>query len=372
MTFKDKTTALIPAYNAQATITRAINSIANQVSEIIVVDDGSKDDTVKAVTLLKLPHLRIIETTINKGIGSARQWLLDECKTSYGIWLDADDEALPGRVECMGQYFTDGVGWVFGAAELVDGSSEKKIRDLLLPQFLFSDDGLAQQLARNYIPSLGWGMVDIRRAKKIAYNPILKQAEDYDHMLRALLAGGKIALSPEINYRHYAYECSVSRDIDKQNDYVAMSLHSIGVAALRNYLAKTAITPIEKFIIECFFLVRMADWQALTLMLDRHSELCQDENWQFFSGVCAYCLADFKTAKSYFENLLAHTVTAEVLNNVAMCSYSLGLPYRQFLEEAVDRMPHYLDANYNLKNVPSKLTLYPFRKKPLRDRYGVS
>lgn len=85
-------TVVIPAYNAEATISRAIDSVLNQtvsVFEIVVVDDGSTDDTA-AVVRGYGPKVRLIQQT-NSRTAAARNRGLDAANGDWIAFLDADD-----------------------------------------------------------------------------------------------------------------------------------------------------------------------------------------------------------------------------------------------------------------------------------------
>ena len=94
-------TALIPAFNAAATIRRAVDLVLAQTYrnlELIVVDDGSRDATSEVVAanygdqvrLLRLPRNQGESAATNEGIAAARGDLV--------AFLDADDEWLPGKL----------------------------------------------------------------------------------------------------------------------------------------------------------------------------------------------------------------------------------------------------------------------------------
>ncbi len=67
-------TVLIPAYNAAATIERAINSVLAQTFtdyEIIVVDDGSRDTTSEVVQSYGAAVIRLLRLPSNQGASNA-------------------------------------------------------------------------------------------------------------------------------------------------------------------------------------------------------------------------------------------------------------------------------------------------------------
>lgn len=96
-------TVVITTFNDESTITDAIESVRAQSYEnieILVVDDGSTDDTlVRANKVIEtLPRARIISVS-NQGLGSARSIGAVEATGEYLAFLDADDEYHPRKVE---------------------------------------------------------------------------------------------------------------------------------------------------------------------------------------------------------------------------------------------------------------------------------
>ncbi len=97
---------VIPAYNAEQTLARAVHSVLDQEKderyqlEIIVVDDGSTDATSRVAESLakRSPvHIRIIHQR-NAGPAAARNAGLRAAKGDYVAFLDADDLWLPGKL----------------------------------------------------------------------------------------------------------------------------------------------------------------------------------------------------------------------------------------------------------------------------------
>jgi len=70
---------IIPSYNRAQFITRAVNSVLRQTYakiEVIVVDDGSQDDTQDRVRAIQQSddRLRLLSHEINRGSQAARNW----------------------------------------------------------------------------------------------------------------------------------------------------------------------------------------------------------------------------------------------------------------------------------------------------------
>src|SRR5215469_752327 len=92
---------LIPAYNAEATIGRTIQSAIDQTwkaKEIIVVDDGSTDSTGKIAREFNFNNLRVV-TTENRGLSSAVNLALQLSTGDYIQELDSDDILVSDKIE---------------------------------------------------------------------------------------------------------------------------------------------------------------------------------------------------------------------------------------------------------------------------------
>ena len=86
---------VIPIYNREKTIIRAINSVLSQTYtnvEVIVVDDCSEDNSVRVVKQLESFKIRIIELSENHGAAYARNVGIKASNGYYIAFLDSDDE----------------------------------------------------------------------------------------------------------------------------------------------------------------------------------------------------------------------------------------------------------------------------------------
>lgn len=95
---------IVPLYNKEKTILRTLQRIQNQTYcdyEIIIVDDGSTDNSVEKVTSNTCDkRLRIIRQK-NEGVSSARNRGAQEARGEWMVFLDADDYWLPSFLEEM-------------------------------------------------------------------------------------------------------------------------------------------------------------------------------------------------------------------------------------------------------------------------------
>ena len=87
---------VIPVYNGEKTVLRCLNSIARNFSdyeddvEVIVVDDGSEDNTVEEIQKSKLSNLKLI-TKENGGVSLARNVGIENATGKYIWFIDSDD-----------------------------------------------------------------------------------------------------------------------------------------------------------------------------------------------------------------------------------------------------------------------------------------
>jgi glycosyltransferase involved in cell wall biosynthesis len=103
---------VIPAYNESATILAAVQAVLRQecVLEIIVVDDGSTDDTLAIASNIARaePRVRLFQHNRNQGKGAAVRTGLKSATGEYVIIQDADLEYDPADYSTILKPFLDG------------------------------------------------------------------------------------------------------------------------------------------------------------------------------------------------------------------------------------------------------------------------
>lgn len=92
---------IIPTFNRVNYIGRAIESVIGQTFpnfEIIIIDDGSTDDTCKYINSLNNNKIKYYYQS-NKGVAAARNKGLEVANGDFIAFLDSDDEWLPQKIE---------------------------------------------------------------------------------------------------------------------------------------------------------------------------------------------------------------------------------------------------------------------------------
>ena len=93
---------VLPTHNRAHLLPRAINSVLSQTHdnlELIVVDDGSTDDTYQVAARYEDPRVSLIRLTGNHGAPYARNVGITMSKGSFIAFLDSDDEWRPVKLE---------------------------------------------------------------------------------------------------------------------------------------------------------------------------------------------------------------------------------------------------------------------------------
>ena len=142
----NKLSVIVPVYNGEKTIKRAIESLLRQTTpvDIIVINDGSKDDTEKIVLDLKKDNDNIYYFyKENSGISDARNLGIDKVETEFFGFLDSDDTVKEDMAEKMLEAIKDNdicmsnFTWVYedGKRKLAKDIDYKDRREIIEKMF---------------------------------------------------------------------------------------------------------------------------------------------------------------------------------------------------------------------------------------------
>lgn len=126
-----KVSVIIPTFNRAHILARAIASVLEQTDanlELIVVDDGSSDDTAALIKTFVDPRLRYVQQPRNLGVSAARNRGIAEARGEWLAFLDSDDLWLPQKLERQFAALS-GVDCVASYCGLlrIDGQNETRI-----------------------------------------------------------------------------------------------------------------------------------------------------------------------------------------------------------------------------------------------------
>lgn len=211
---------IIAAKDAGATIARAVASALaeRRVAEIIVVDDGSRDDATGEAARSaddESGRLRVLRLQENRGPAHARNVAIENASSAFLAILDADDFFLPGRFDAM----LDGEDWDFVADDIL--FVDERLAGALpyvptaeaAPSFVgfteFVDGNISRKGAER--GEIGFLKPVMRRAfldrHGLRYNASLRLGEDFDLYARALAHGARYKI-----VRHCGYGAIVRAD----------------------------------------------------------------------------------------------------------------------------------------------------------------
>jgi glycosyltransferase involved in cell wall biosynthesis len=213
--------AIIPAYNAAATLGRAIDSVLAQTYphiEIIVVNDGSTDGTERLVTR-DYPQVRY-HAQENSGLAQTRNVAASLATGDALAMLDSDDAWMPAKIERQLQVLRERPDIAAVSCHRIRVKVDTAGRELWRRASPHADGGL-QEIG--FLEEF-WGnkvcgpATMVRRTvyeKHHGYDATMLAIEDLDFWLRLIAAGDKVAVLREPLYLFYERPGSLRTQLDK-------------------------------------------------------------------------------------------------------------------------------------------------------------
>lgn len=131
---------IIPTHNRANLIGKAIDSVLDQTCqdfEIIVIDDGSTDNTAEIVKGFDDFKIHYISHELNRGTSAARNTGIKASRGEYIALLDSDDEWLPEKLDRQVEVLQDEpseVGVVYSDVLYIDENGKNMNRKLCNPK----------------------------------------------------------------------------------------------------------------------------------------------------------------------------------------------------------------------------------------------
>lgn len=208
---------VIPAYNAARYLSETIVSVINQTYtnwELIVVNDGSKDETLTIAKSFanKDPRIHIVDKS-NTGVSDSRNTGIKVAKGDVLFFLDADDVwNIDNITEKIKRLNEPSCHAVYSACEIIDeksvsfsrflsGSANLRLEDMLLSKGNYTTAPSGIAVKRNVLDKIG------------GFDTNLSNNADQDFFIRILATGFKIAYIPDTLWKYRMHGNSMSKNV---------------------------------------------------------------------------------------------------------------------------------------------------------------
>lgn len=228
-----RVTVVIPTYNRAQFIAEAIQSVLEQTFrdfELIVVDDGSTDDTAAVVSRFTDPRLRYIYQT-NQERSAARNHGLRLARGEYVAFLDSDDVWLPAKLEHQVALLDarPAMGLVYTGAYIFEGQctfmeQRPRCRGEVLKALLMEDNVVCGSASTALVRRACFDSVG-------SFDENLRACEDWDMWLRLAAGGYEFDFVPQPLARCRVHGTNTQKDAEKM------------ARATRSFFAKVLAQP---------------------------------------------------------------------------------------------------------------------------------
>jgi glycosyltransferase involved in cell wall biosynthesis len=215
----------IAAYNAEATLERAIDSALGQDfggrCEIIVADDGSTDLTpnIARSYALQFPEQVRFFRFENRGVATTRNAILKRARGTHMTWLDADDYYFPAKIGLQHRAVL--------AEEARDGQKVAVFANFLMGQETYDFARYAGEpvaaILRGELRAYLWSsMMRTAHYRELGgFNESLHRSEDQDLLIRFLLGGGRLhAIGGDAQMVYHFSTMRPGRHVEASLDFI--------------------------------------------------------------------------------------------------------------------------------------------------------
>jgi glycosyltransferase involved in cell wall biosynthesis len=202
----------MPAHNAAQYLAEAMSSVLAQTLqdlELIVVDDGSTDETSRIAQSFSDPRVVYIRFDRNRGVAAARNAAVERARGAYIAVLDADDIAEPQRLEAQVELLrrsgadvcaAEHVVWNVSTGRRKRGKQYHRDQDIKALLTVYSPLCNSTVMARAEV------------LKSHHYDLAVRHAEDYQLWGRLALAGCKFVASDQALVTYRVHPSQLSND----------------------------------------------------------------------------------------------------------------------------------------------------------------
>jgi hypothetical protein len=278
--------------------------------------------------------------------------------------------------------------FAFDGAEIADATGRVTVASI--PSFLQCPGAIVRMFERTHVPTIGVFGFRTDTLRAVGYDPAFHGAEDYDVVLRAIVAGCRFAVVDGIGYRIHASATSLSRQSANQramcraalarhtdDDVLALYRRAGYVDRIAQWALVSRATFMGDYLRALAFVERLASWDREDdCVLEANGPAPWPEGWRlaFAGGTLLLLLNRLDEAIAALTRAEALRATPEGANNLAVALRHAGRKGAgmRLLVSALERRPDYADARINLTSPhESRITTHPLRRHTARADYQL-
>lgn len=205
---------LIPAFEAEDTIGEAIDSVLAQTypaSEIIVCDDGSKEELASKLT--RYGDAITVVRQENRGLAGARNTAARHARSEFVVNLDADDLFLSNRLQAIAEAIVlrpDLDVITTDATIEIDG---RAVRRNFGPHFQYATENQREEILDRCFVGVHWAIRRSLFEMRGGYDESIRSCEDWELAIRLIRSGARFGLVAEPLSRYRLQPGSLSNQV---------------------------------------------------------------------------------------------------------------------------------------------------------------
>lgn len=376
-----KVSAVIPAFNTEKYIRNAVMSLVNQkikLDEIIIIDDGSTDNTLKVINLLanQYKNIRVIEQSSNQGVSVARNLGIQEATSEWILFLDADDECSEQLLDTyLNKMRTDSFESIYSGYYQIDESS-KVVSDSITGKSLISTEGFCKVLIRNPIVSPSGLLIKRKVLFELkGFDTSMKMNEDVDLWLRILDSGYQInhVESPLTFIRRHRN--NTTSNMEKSHNAEKIILNKYNLIYIEEKFKSLDSTTHQNKLDLVTLLIRYDKWEDAKRLLDSISISITNTSYVsylFLKSLYYIFVKEHNEVEKVIQEILTvspdHGASLNNLGVIYVSKNEFELA-KEYFNKALHLHSNYIDARKNLNLLNSGLYTieeYSFTKRELR------
>ena len=222
------------SYNSEKYIGKSIQSILNQTYknfELIIVNDGSNDNTLTEINNFSDSRIKVINNNKNLGIPYARNIAINASIGKYIAIQDSDDVSLENRLRVQVSFLENNLdfGLIGSKTEMIDSNDKRLNR---IQSLELSENETKVMLFFKNCFTHSSVMYRKNNLKKVMFNHNFKITQDYDAIIK-ISRESKVKNCGEVlvQYRHHANSIS-NNNLEKkeeENIIIGLGLIKLGI-----------------------------------------------------------------------------------------------------------------------------------------------